>query len=148
MRVKICTPEMFPALVPLMIEFHKEHEHLLPSALNIGKAARYVGSYIEDGKVFVVETNEGIVGSIALKPIAYWFSDEQFLQEGWFYVHPSARRSRAAPLLIKAAKEYAQELDLRLQVGLHLGDEGDRKGKFLERNGFAKLGGVYSYSGE
>ena len=94
--------------------------------------------------VIVWEANDKILGFIALNEGAFWYSDERFVADRLFYVHPEGRKSHAGRDLIKAAQDYAKIKRLPLILAPTNGVDVERKHAFYTRMGMRQLGGTYS----
>lgn len=144
MFVHAATPEDMRPLVTFLIgRFHSEYAEWFPS-VSVDKVIRYVGDLVENGVVFIAENDNGdILGVLSGKVGCYWFTDEQMVQDGFFYVAPEHRGTRCASALIKSLKAWADMKGLKLECAAISGGDVDRRDRFYERNGFARIGGVY-----
>ena len=104
--------EDFKKVVDFLIEnFVPEHKmgKLSASNLNLKKALGWVIFNIKEA-AFVVEDNDGkVVGSIGLNRTSPWYSDAEYIADGWLYVLQEYRKSGVAGMLIDKAKEFAEE---------------------------------------
>ena len=127
----------------LVDQFHKEyHEHF--PAVDVKKTISYIGDHFHSGKIFVVKEDGKIVAVTMAKPVSFWFSNEEYINEGVFYVTPKARKTTAAKLLASELKAYARTLCLPLLMGISTGDRVKAKDRFFENQGFKRIGGIYS----
>ncbi len=108
-----------------------------------GRSWAYIWPHFTHGAVWAVEDDEGYAGTISLSKKCHWWSDKEYLADGWFYVRPEKRNSRAAIMLMNAASEFAKEQGLPVSITLSLADDLDRKDAFLRRFGFERLGATY-----
>lgn len=134
--------DVVPVAKILVDQFHSEYKNEFP-AVDVKKTIEYIGNHYHEGKIFIVKRGQDIVGVTMAKPVAFWFSHEKYVNEGVFYVAPSARRSRAAKLLTTELKAYARKLDLPLMLGISSGDRVKAKDRFFENQGFKRIGGLY-----
>lgn len=131
------------AILSLMIDrFHHEYRDWFPPT-NPERMFRYIAHHVTNGASFVAERDGVIVGATCGAPVHYWFSDERYVSEGYFYVVPEARPSRAAVLLLRALQGYADNLGIPLKIGVTSGNDLDRKDRFFERHGMTRIGGMY-----
>lgn len=100
---------------------------------------------IEHGAVFVEELDGAIVGAIGLRPDSPWWSDFEFLIDGFFYVVPEVRHTGVAKRLLKAAQAFAASKGLPLYVQITTGVDLDRKEKFFARFGFEARGALMEW---
>ena len=130
-----------PAIADFLIDrFHAEYADRLPP-VNERRVLGQVHHYATQGAVFLWEDG-GICGTISGVPRAYWFSDAEYIDEGWFYVAPDCR-GRPAFHLLRALADYADEMGLPAWASATMGDDVERKDRLFARYGFARVGGVY-----
>ena len=112
-----------------------------------GRASSHINHFLFKGIVYNVLDGDKIVGSIALAPDDYWWSAEQYIQDGWFYVLPEYRnlKDQTPPshLLIDAAIDYAKEQEKPLILGIFNLDGVERAKKLFDKKGFHQIGGMY-----
>ncbi len=148
MRVRLCEPADLPILMELGRAFHEElawHHLPLDEQKAEAGAAHAIGQHLAIG----VEDDSGeLCGALLLHPMesGFWFSSAPFLQEIGFYVRPDKRASRAAVMLLDAAKAIADDIGLPLFSTPFSGVAVDRKDKLFERSGFVRLGSIYRWS--
>lgn len=85
-----------------------------------------------------------LCGVLALQEGEHWYSHSKFLGDLAFYVTPSARASRIASHLLRAAIDYATMRGLPLLMAVVNGEDVERKDKFYQRHGLVRVGGVYN----
>jgi hypothetical protein len=129
-----------PRLCELSVCMHDESPFALPP-INPDKLIKG----LMRSTVIVWETNDVIGGFIALQEGHFWYSDERFVADQLFYVHPDYRKSKAGISLLKAAQQYARIKELPLFMAPVNGVDVDRKDALYKRLGMRKLGGTYSY---
>lgn len=129
-----------PRIVELCMDMHAESPFPLPP-INPDKLIR--GLMVSTAIVW--EHNEKILGFILLQEGNFWYSDEKFIADRLFYVHPDGRKSTAARELVKAAQNYAKIKELPLILAPVNGVDVERKHEFYTRIGMRQLGGTYSY---
>lgn len=122
----------------LVDNFYPEHVFPGKTGLNPEKVLHYIAGYLNSGVVFCAYQNGKLVGSISLREMSLWWSDDTYLGDGWFYVMPEARKSKIGLQLMKAAHEYAGSTPV--VIGIWNQDDNDRKEKFFKRKGMTKLG--------
>lgn len=145
MRLKLCEPGDLAALMELGRTFHAElSEYHLP--LDERKAALATARSIANALALAVEDDDGgLSGALIMNHDMPWYSSQPALWEIGFYVRPGKRASRAAGLLLDAAKAIAADMQLPLFATPFSGIAVDRKDKLFERSGFARLGSIYRW---
>lgn len=129
-----------PSITRFLIDrFHGTYDHFAP--VDLVKTYSWVMHHLKTGVVFVAEKDGVLIGTISGSVTEYWWSKSRHVCDGWYFVDPNARASRAGALLLKSLDEWAGDLDLT--IGVISGDDLDRKRKFFERNGFECLGGTF-----
>jgi len=126
----------------MLIEMHNNAEIKL-TKVNTEKLVNKINEALHRGVVFVVQKDNEILGSIGGAVVSDWWSDEQHLSDLWFYVSPTARKSKAAALLSKDFIKTAKEVKLPVRLGHVFSGDLDRKDKFFERLGMSKAGSLY-----
>lgn len=125
------------------------HEEIGFGPINGEKAAQRIAAVLEDGTALLAELDGKIVGSIGLQVSNPWYTDTGFIGDLWTYVIPQARSTRAAFLLIEAAKRLSKaQGDKKLILGfLGCSDEStfERKVKFYVRMGLKPIGVTFQY---
>lgn len=125
--------------------FAAEHRFgtMATTTLDLGRCWAHITRILNRGAVWVIDDDEGIAGSISVLPNQLWWSSTVYLNDGWFYVRPEKRDSRAAILLLKAASDYAAAQGLPLAITVFHAVDLVRKDAFFRRMGFEPLGGTY-----
>lgn len=112
-----------------------------------GRASNHINHFLFKGIVYNVLDGDRIIGSIAVAPDDYWWSAEQYIGDGWFYVLPEYRnlKDQTPPshLLMDAVIEYAKEQDKPLILGIFNLDGVERAKKLFNKKGFHQIGGMY-----
>ena len=130
-----------PAVADFLVDrFHAEYADRLPP-VNERRVLAQVHHYVTQGVVFLWE-HDGVRGTISGVPRTYWFSDAEYIDEGWFYVAPEYRGLPAIRLL-RALAGYADETGLPVWASTTMGDDVERKDRLFARYGFVRVGGVY-----
>ena len=129
--------------------FWKEHSLSDKESPKIdwSRASAHINHFLFEGVVYNVLDGDTIIGSIAAAPDAYWWSAEQYIGDGWFYVMPEYRniKDQTPPshLLIDAIIEYAKRQDKPLILGIFNLDGVERAKKLFIKKGFHQIGGMY-----
>ncbi len=126
--------------------FAREHRFgsLPTTSIDAERAWRHIWRMLADGAVWIVADADGaIAGSIAVIPDELWWSDRAFLRDGWFYLRPDRRGSPAAAVLLAEALAHASERALPLAINVFHSGKAEAVGRYLARQGFAPLGGLY-----
>lgn len=112
-----------------------------------GRASNHINHFLFKGIVYNVLDGDRIIGSIAVASDDYWWSAEQYIGDGWFYVLPEYRnlKDQTPPshLLMDAVIEYAKEQDKPLILGIFNLDGVERAKKLFDKKGFHQIGGMY-----
>lgn len=148
--VRTATLQDGPAVHKLLTEkFWPEHrlgETGLPYSPQ--KVAENIRNEILSGVILLAYVGDELVGSLALHPFAPWWTEETILADGWFFVAPEHRRTRAAVALLEAGRDYAKRVGKLMTIGVFNSHDSDRKEMFFERQGFGRIGGWYMYEPE
>ena len=112
--------------------------------LNLKKALDWVVFNIKEA-AFVVEDNNGkVVGSIGLNRTSPWYSDAEYIADGWLYVIKEHRKSGVAGMLIDKAKEFAEEKKLPLIIGIFSKEDAIAKADIMNKLGLITVGGLFA----
>ena len=144
------TPENGKLIADFLAEnFWTEHTLSRDGSPEIewGRASNHINHFLFKGIVYNVLDGDRIIGSIAVAPDDYWWSAEQYIGDGWFYVLPEYRnlKDQTPPshLLMDAVIEYAKEQDKPLILGIFNLDGVERAKKLFDKKGFHQIGGMY-----
>ena len=95
-----------------MLHAETPHASLSPAKLHQGLA-----EVVEHGTVIVSLTRDGdLAGAVGLIEDAPWFSDDRWLTDRFFFVHPRHRRTPHARCLLDAARLVARDMGLPLHM--------------------------------
>ena len=112
-----------------------------------GRASSHINHFLFEGIVYNVLDGDTIIGSIAAGLDDYWWSAEQYIGDGWFYVLPEYRNLKdqipPSHLLIDAVIDYAKEQDKPLILGIFNLEGVERAKKLFDKKGFHQIGGMY-----
>lgn len=109
----------------------------------------FFSSLIKDEIILIVrEQNKRIVGVLALTTFNLWWSEESVLNSAFFYIIPEFRKDNIARLLLESAKEYSNLNNVKLFIDIFTDLDLDKKEIFLKREGFTKIGSIFSFSKE
>ena len=146
----LATPENGKQIADFLSEhFWKEHSlsDKRSPKIDWSRASAHINHFLFEGVVYNVLDGDTIIGSIAAAPDAYWWSAEQYIGDGWFYVMPEYRniKDQTPPshLLIDAIIEYAKRQDKPLILGIFNLDGVERAKKLFIKKGFHQIGGMY-----
>lgn len=116
-------------------------------SIDLDKVVENICACITTGAVFVTVHNGEMTGSLGIRESeGWWWSRDTFLSEQWVFVRPNFRKSRAAFLLLRAAKDFARERGMLLIFGISSPVDVGRKEKLFERFG-RKAGCFYVSEG-
>ena len=139
--------EEFAKLYDLLVNnFALEHDlgSLSADNLNVEKVLNWMVRNIETATFVAIEDETGrMIGSIGLHEDSPWWSDEQYLGDGWLYVLPEHRANKVAARLLEAAKDFASKRGLPLMVGVLNATDIEVKFEMMRKRGFAPVGGIF-----
>lgn len=130
----------------LVSHFVPEHKMGPLSAINVNleKGVKWV-VYNVDQMAFGVMNDEGrLVGSLGLHRTSPWYSDSEYLADGWFYVLPEYRKTGVGKMLIDEAKKFANEAKLPLIIGVFTSEDVETKVKVMQKMGMTMVGGLFA----
>ena len=111
------------------------------------RASAHINHFMFEGIVYNVNDGDKIVGSIAVAPDKHWWSAEEYVGDGWFFVLPKYRnlKNQTSPshLLIDAVIDYANKLEKPLIMGVFNLQGVERAKKLFDKKGFHQIGGMY-----
>ena len=126
--------------------FVPEHKMgpLIAINVNLEKGIKWVIHNVSQ-VAWGVENEEGVlIGSLGLHRTSPWYSDSEYLADGWFYVLPEYRKTGVGKMLIDAAKDYAAEAQLPLIVGVFTSEDAETKAKVMQKMGMTMVGGMFA----
>lgn len=131
----------------LIYRFHASYAEFFPP-VNVEKVIHSAASAIDTGIVYLARTKDGeLAGVISGRITTPWFSDTAMATDGFFFVAPEHRGTRAASALVKALQAWATEKGLELTCSVSSGDDVDRKDRFFHKQNFQRIGGIYRHKG-
>jgi len=146
MTIRAPVQEDTDKLTDLVLEMHQESDYaFLP--YDRGKVRALILQYIEDQNTrcgLVAEENQTLIGMIGGVLIEYYFCEETLVADEILFVKRERRGGRAALLLIRGLQKWAErhgarELCLSISTNIH----SETTGRFYERLGFSRVGGVF-----
>jgi hypothetical protein len=96
------------------------------------------------GGCIVAVKDDTIIGSAGISPQSPWFTEDVFLGDSWFYIHPDHRVSSAAAKMKKSLQTFAKNAGKDLVLAVHSTDNAERKNKFFARD-MALMGSTFVY---
>lgn len=125
--------------------FVPEHKMGPLSAINVNleKGIKWV-IYNINHVAFGVEDEGKLVGSLGLHRTSPWYSDSEYLADGWFYVLPEYRKTGVGKMLIDEAKKFAEEVKLPLIIGVFTSEDADTKAQVMQKLGLTMVGGLFA----
>ena len=129
----------------LVTHFVPEHKMGPLSAINLNleKGVQWV-IYNVGQVAFGVEDEGKLVGSLGLHRTTPWYSDFEYLADGWFYVLPEYRKTGVGKMLIDEAKKFANEVKLPLIIGVFTSEDADTKAQVMHKLGLTMVGGMFA----
>lgn len=125
--------------------FVPEHKMGPLSAINVNleKGIKWV-IYNVNEAAFGVEEGGKLVGSLGLHRTSPWYSDSEYLADGWFYVLPEYRKTGVGKMLIDAAKHHAEEAKVPLIIGVFTSEDAGTKAQVMQKLGLTMVGGLFA----
>ena len=106
----------FARTFELLRMLHAETPH---AQLSLPKLHQGLADVIEQGVVVVSVTRAGeLAGTVGLAEESPWFSDDRWLSDRFFFVHPRHRRTPHARCLLDAARLVARDMKLPLHMAV------------------------------
>lgn len=130
----------------LLETFAREHRFgsATTESINPDRSWDHIWRLLRDGAVWVVtDDDREIAGSISVAPTQLWWTDREYLQDGWFYVRPERRNTFAGLMLLSVAEDYARQKKSPLVIGVFNSGMAEIVGKLMMRRGYSLLGGTY-----
>jgi GNAT superfamily N-acetyltransferase len=129
----------------LVTHFVPEHKMGPLSAINVNleKGVQWV-VYNANQMAFGVEENGKLVGTLGLHRTSPWYSDSEYLADGWFYVLPEYRKTGVGKMLIDEAKKFAEEVKLPLIIGVFTSEDVNTKAQVMQKLGLTMVGGLFA----
>lgn len=144
MRVRLAEPGDLPVMVDLARDFYERTGDGAGLPFDPQVAEGWAGHSIKQALALIAETEEGeIAGALPLMFEAPRYSSTKALWDIGFYVKPEHRKSKAAMMLLDAAKAIREDMAVPLFVGVSSGFEISRQDKFFSRAGFERAGALY-----
>jgi GNAT superfamily N-acetyltransferase len=140
------TEDLEKVIKLLVGHFVPEHKMGPLSAINVNleKGVKWVVFNV-DQMAFGVMNDEGqLVGSLGLHRTSPWYSDSEYLADGWFYVLPEYRKTGVGKMLIDEAKKFANEVKLPLIIGVFTSEDAETKAQVMQKMGMAMVGGLFA----
>lgn len=127
-------------------DFANEHSmgKLSASNHNVEKGLLWGIKNIECGAWVVEDAAGKVLGTIGVHRTSPWYSDEEYLADGWFYVLPEYRKTGVGKMLLDAAIEFAKEQKMPLIVGVFNMDDTGKKIEIMNRMGLKLIGGLFA----
>lgn len=113
------------------------------SRINDSKLRAFIELCIAEGACLVAEYQEAIVGTICMRTLQEIWSDDQFLNEEWFFVLPRFRDTGAALKLLGTAEQLADEMSLPVFFAINNHDPEPLERLFDRRSGYRRTGSNY-----
>lgn len=129
----------------LVTHFVPEHKMGPLSAINVNleKGVQWVVFNVNQ-MAFGVEEDGKLVGTLGLHRTSPWYSDSEYLADGWFYVLPEYRKTGVGKMLIDEAKKFAEEAKLPLIIGVFTSEDADTKAQVMQKLGLTMVGGLFA----
>jgi GNAT superfamily N-acetyltransferase len=97
--------ESFAEVFGLLLELHRTGGY---APLSTDKAALAALNVISEDMTFIARVEGNAVGTIGMTELAFWYSEQTFLQDAWLFVKPEHRSGRVGVRLMQAARDEAQ----------------------------------------
>ena len=133
----------------LVNHFHADHslDGGESPRVHWGKTSWQINNVLLKGVVYVVRSNQEIIGSLGLEEGSHWWSDDVFLGDSWFFVRPEYRNVKddlkPSNMLLEAGMKLAEEKNIPIIMGIYKIGSIDKAEKLLLNKGFHQIGGTY-----
>ena len=148
MKIREATTDDIIDLMPLAVDMHEESRFRVMK-FSVEKMDDFLRWCIvnDDCLLIVAETNDGeIAGAFAGFCMEQWFSTDKYACDFALFVHPGYRGSTASWKLISHYVGWAGLKEAKLiQLGISTGVNPDEIGRFYEKLGFKRFGGLYEW---
>lgn len=146
MRIRPPVVEDIETLVEMGLRMHSESAYaFLP--YEGAKVRRLIRSYVDDSVrqcALVAEVDHRLVGMLGGYLTEYFFCSEVVACDMVLFVDQPYRRGPAAVRLIRGFRDWARERGAHeLCLAISTNVNADETGRFYERLGFTRVGGVY-----
>lgn len=134
-------------LLELLIgHFVPEHKMGPLSAINVNieKGMKWVILNLDYMTWGIEDENGRLIGSLGLYKTSPWYSDSEYLADGWFYVLPEYRKTGVGKMLIEQAKQFAKEANLPLIIGVFTNEDTETKTQVMRKLGMTTVGGLFA----
>jgi hypothetical protein len=142
-HVRVATKDDFFGIIELSRMVHDENGLF---DFNEVKVAEAIWLQIEkkNGIIGVIGTKDKLEGIVVLRLSTYWYSNSQFLEEMFVFVHPDFRKAKdsRAQKLLEFAKKVSSELEMPLMIGVLSNTRTSAKVSLYERN-FGEPAGAF-----
>lgn len=116
-------------LLPLLVDMHSENAL---STLDIDKTIAMVEYVINHGLCLLAHDGQELVGALGVCVDSFWYTSDQHIQDRFYYVAPSHRKTRVALTLLKYIREYAKQLNMPLMLGVMTKVDAVRKDRIFQ----------------
>jgi len=145
MKIRLATKGDDEGVLKLLVAMHDENGM---APIDGTKVFMAIQAMRRDGWIYLAESSSGkLAGSLSLTMGEWWYSTEKFLGDRWLFVHPDYRKTPAACMLIRAAKDLSREVGVMLCLGVLSPVDPDRKSALYLRAGMVPVGGMFLYAG-
>jgi hypothetical protein len=137
-----------PRVFELCIMAMDELKDRLPLSLNVEKLSNSILDNWAKAPCFVLEKNGQIEGFYGLTVYVPFYSTEATLGDYMLYLTPSNRTYKNLSGLSKAARDFANERKMPLDLNFITQAKQDTKARFLEKMGAEIIGVKAVYRGQ
>ena len=148
MKVRHATANDIEAGIELGRRMHEESVFaFLPfDVAKVRRLLRHIAGDPEHYCVYVVEHDKHLIGLLVAQVMEYFFCRELLCDDLLLFVERDQRGSAAALALVRAYLDWSRQMGAReARIAISTGIDIDKTGAFLERLGFARVGGVYKH---
>ena len=109
----------------LVNHFHADHslDGGESPRVHWGKTSWQINNVLLKGVVYVVRSNQEIIGSLGLEECSHWWSDDVFLGDSWFFIRPEYRNVKddlkPSNMLLEAGMKLAEEKNIPIIMGIY-----------------------------
>jgi len=139
--LSVATPDDLEEVFTLLLVMHAENG---VGRLDEPKARGAISEIINSGGCLISKQNGKIVGSVGLTMTSWWYSQDRFLVDEWFFVHPDHRAEGHATQLIGWMKTAAQTCGTPVVLSVGTTVDALSKLKYFRKH-LTPFGGAFIY---
>lgn len=142
-NVRLARPDEGDVLYALLMGLHEENGQ---APLDPVKTRVEIENMLDPkiGIIGVIDGPDGLEGAVGMILTSWWYTSRPHLSEVFNYVRPDRRKSTHAKHLIEFAKWCADDLGIRLYMGIVTTERTEAKERLYRRQ-LAHIGGYFMH---